>query len=138
MAKHSAPWVRDVMKVSVATEPVRTQLNSIRCQPAKVRIAANPTGNADLLPLIKQAAAETGLSQKAMALNADVGESVLSEALNGRRHFAAEWWWAQPDTFLLKFLELVMEARQLTPENARAVRMARITELIGLLLREVA
>jgi hypothetical protein len=117
---------------------VRSRLDAVRTHSAKAGIGANPEAPSALLPLIRQAASETGLSQKAMAINAGIPESVLSEALNSRRNFAAEWWWLQPDSFLLRFLDLVTEARQLTPESARLVRANRIKELIGLLLSEVA
>ena len=126
------------MNSSVATDGLRSQLNSLRPTSAKARIHANPPDASDLIPLVRQAASETNLSQKAMALNARIPESVLSEAFNGRRNFAAEWWWAQPDTFLVRFLELAMDARQLTPENVSAIRRRRIVELVDLLLQECA
>lgn len=116
----------------------RAALDAIRGRSAKARIAANPPDLTRLLPLLKQAMSETGLSQKAMAINAGQTESVISEALAGRRHFDVEWWWAQPDTFLLKFFELVMDARELTPANISAVRRRRIVELVDLLLIECA
>jgi hypothetical protein len=117
---------------------MRSQLNGLRATEAKGRIPANQVELTALLPLIRQAMRETDLSQKAMALNAGQPESVISDGLNGRRNFAAEWWWAQPDTFLIRFLDLVTEARQLTPEHVSAVRRRRIVELIDLLLTEVA
>jgi hypothetical protein len=126
------------MASTLPAPDVRSQLNTLRGTPAKARIAANPLDGSGLLPLLKQAIRETGMSQKELALNADVPESVVSEALSGRRHFAAEWWWAQPDRFLLRFLELVTEARQLTPENRAAIRRRRIVELIELLLAEAS
>lgn len=94
----------------------------------------------EILSVIRRAMAECTLSQKAMALNAGCPESELSEALNGRdnRRFDAQWLWRQDDTFLLRFLELVMEVRELTPADARRVHIQRIKELIGLLLTEVA
>lgn len=137
--------VGDVMPSTVATGAVRTLANSlrsdlsaVRTRSAKARIDANPVEQSTVVALVKQAASETGLSQKTMALNAGVPESTISDALNQRRNFSAEWWWAQPDTFLLRFLELVMDARHLTPESASATRKARIAELVTLLLTEVA
>lgn len=126
------------MPATLTADDLRSQLNTIRGRSVKARIDANPTPAVELLPLIRQAMSETNLSQKAFAINAHQPESVISEAFNARRNFAAEWWWAQPDTFLLRFLELTMDARHLTPESASAIRRRRIVELIDLLLTEVA
>ena len=94
----------------------------------------------EILPVIRRAASAVGLSQKAMAQSAECPESEISDALNDRenRRFDAEWLWRQDDAFLLRFVEEVMEARKLTPENVRAIRRKRIIELIELLLVEAA
>lgn len=81
---------------------------------------------------------ESGLSQKAFAINARQPQSVISDALNSRRHLSAEWIWLQENDFLVKFFALVSLARGLTAENAAAARRRRIVELIELLLVEAA
>jgi hypothetical protein len=44
--------------------------------------------------------------------------------------------WPQSNEFLLRFVELLSAARQLTPEAARAARAERVGELVRLLLEE--
>lgn len=77
--------------------------------------------------------AQTGLSLKHFAITAKVSESVISDALAGRRHFACEWWWAQSDDFVHVFLRLAFETRQLPVPSPRAIRRKRIVSLIQLL-----
>jgi hypothetical protein len=132
------------MRPTVAADDARTPANSRRVSLEHVRATSHPPVKAseldrrEVLRLIQQTRLDTGMSQKELALNADVTESEMSEALSGARRFSAEWLWMQPDRFLLKFVDLLMDARHLTPENVRAVRASRIKELIGLLLEEVA
>jgi hypothetical protein len=90
----------------------------------------------ELLAIIRQALAETGVKQDAAAAAARVKESQFSSALNGRGNFGVTWLWAQPDAFLLRFVELLIAARQLTPSASRARRAARVGELVRLLIEE--
>jgi hypothetical protein len=92
----------------------------------------------EVLSIIRQAMAETGLKHQAAAATACVKESQFSSALNGTGNFAATWLWARSDVVLLRFVELLISARQLTPAAARARRAARIGELVSLLLDEAA
>lgn len=119
------------------SDDVRARLGAIRSKQAKAQIDPNLK---EILPVIRRAMGKTGLSQKAMAIAARCTESELSEALNGRdgRRFDADWIWRQDDTFVVAFLDEVTETRGLTPENRNAIRRARIVELIGLLLQDVA
>lgn len=91
-----------------------------------------------ILGLIKQAMTDVGLKQEAAAAIAGVKPSQFSSALNGQGNFGATWLYAQDDRFILRLVELVMETRQLTPENVSAIRRRRIVELLDLLLEEVA
>lgn len=116
----------------------RSRLDDIRATRQGVRSVANAVETPALLPLIADAMRLVGLSQKAFALQAEQPESVISEALAGRRHFAIEWLWKQDGVFLLRFFAMVMDARQLTPENISAIRRQRIVELVDLLLMECA
>lgn len=99
---------------------------------------ANASVSTALVAIVQQAMSETGLSQKAFAINAEQSQSVVSEAFNGRRTLALGWLWAQDDVFLLRFFELAMKERRLTPEHASAIRRRRIVELMDLLLQECA
>jgi len=86
--------------------------------------------------LVRAVMARVGLSQKAMAQNAAIGESVLSEALapHGTRHLAMEWLLAQDDEFLLELLAEITTWRGLTVESRRDVKAARIAELVRLIV----
>lgn len=132
------------MAITVAASSRQTQPKDLRTRLGDFG-ATSPLGQIDpnrkeILAIIRRAKDAVGLSQKAMAIAAGVSESELSEALHGRanRRFDAEWLWRQDDLFLLKFVELLMDARALTPENAAAVRRQRIVQLVELLLQEVA
>lgn len=126
--------------------PVDSDSDRLRADLSKVRATSQPpvkshevsADRADLLVLIRDAARDCNLSQKELALNAHCSESELSDALSGRRNFSATWLWLQPDTFLLRFVELLTAARGLTPAAVREVRAARIAELVRLLLTEAA
>jgi hypothetical protein len=134
------------MANTVATAATRRHSNDLRADLSKVRATSQPPVKAhevsadrsELLILIRDAARDCNLSQKALAINAGCTESELSDALSGRRNFAATWIWNQPDTFLLRFVELITAARGLTPAAVREVRAARIAELVRLLLTEAA
>lgn len=119
---------------------LRARLDGIRTKPLKARIDPNSVDEKEILPVIRQTMSAVGLSGKAMALAAKVSESEISDALNNRenRRFDAEWLWRQDDLFVVTLLDNIKKARQLTEENARSVRAARIKELIGLLLEVAA
>lgn len=92
----------------------------------------------EILSLIRQTLSDVDLKQEAAAAIAGVKPSQFSEALNGRGNFGVTWLWAQDDRFVARFLELFVEARQLTPESVSLIRRKRIVELIDLLLQETA
>ncbi|MCR4331554.1 MAG: hypothetical protein NUV34_02435 [Sulfuricaulis sp.] len=98
------------------------------------------TDRASTVGLIRAAMAETGTSQKQLAINAEQSEAVISDALNphGTRHFAAEWLFDQEDAFLLAVVEKLMLVRGLTPQSKREVAAERISQLVKLLISEVA
>lgn len=112
-------------------------------KPATARIGANSEAiSSAFLQLIKQGMADLDVSQKVIALNAKhVGcsESALSDAMNGvgNRNFSVEWFWAQEDVFVLHVLGLAQKARGFSADGIRAVKIARIAELVKLIL-EVA
>jgi predicted XRE-type DNA-binding protein len=126
---------------SVASDVARTQLNSIRGCQAKARIDANRPESSDridardeFVSLIRAAMKDADMSQKAFALNAGVPESVISDGFNGVRNFAADWLWNQPALFWIRLRDRIDEAKQLSPENNKAIRAARIGELVKLLV----
>lgn len=124
---------------AILTKPdALSHLNTVQMRMAKVQVdspeALSGLNRAEILDLIRQAMTAAGLKQQAAAAAAGVKESQFSAALNGQGNFGARWLWAQDDAFWLAFIALVMEARSLTPENARAVRAGRIAELVKLLL----
>jgi hypothetical protein len=119
---------------------LRTRLDALRPTSAKARIDPNVPDQKAILEVIKQTKSELCLSSKEMAIAAGISESEFSDALNGKdnRRFDAEWLWRQSDAFLIRFLDNVTEARQLTPEQVSTTRRKRIVELIDLLLQETA
>jgi hypothetical protein len=126
------------MASTLSKPELRSQLNDLRAGSANVRIDANSLDGTAFLPLMKRAMGETGLSQKHMALNAGQPESVISEALNGRRNFAIAWLVLQPGTFIDRFFDLFKEHYGLTPANIKAIQRRRIIELLDLLLEQCA
>ena len=66
-------------------------------------------------------------------------ESVLSDALNERgRNLEADWILAQGSDFVTVWIEAIEKAMGLTQESRRTVKAQRISELIRLLVEEVA
>lgn len=119
------------------TLPKRTPLAQLSSIQATSRPPARVVHGREMLALVRQAMNETGLKQQAAAAAAGVKESQFSSALNGSGNFAVTWLWAQSDEFLLRFVELLIAARRLTPESARAARAERVGELVRLLLEDV-
>ncbi len=111
-----------------------SRLNDVQATSQGPLIGVNH--GAEVLTLISRVRAELGLKQEGMAGQAGVKPSQFSNALNGSGNFAVTWLWAQDNAFLLRFFELAMEARGLTPENKRAQRAFRIAELVRLLTEE--
>ena len=111
-----------------------TQLNGVQATSRGPLTGVNR--GSDVLAIIKRVHAEMQLKQQSAAAQAGVKESQYSTALNGTGNFGVTWLYAQDDAFLLRFVELLMEARHLTPDNARAVRACRIAELVRLLTED--
>lgn len=129
-------------KSSLAERPALSRLNTVQPEPIKVQPGSRPAfidvNQPEILDLIRQTHADVGLKQEAAAVLAGVKPSQYSAALNGTGNFGATWIWAQDDRFIVRLLELVSEARGLTPANVSAIRRRRIVELIELLLAETA
>ena len=119
------------MASTLPKQPPLTGLNSVQ---ATSHPPLKAVKGREILALIRQAMAETDLKQGAAAAAAHVKESQFCSALNGSGNFGVTWLWPQSDAFLLRFVELLIAARQLTPESARAARAAKIGELVRLLV----
>lgn len=130
------------MPSTLQTSSALTRLNSVQSRMAKVNgdsvAALSDVKPGEILELIRRAHVDVDLKHEAAARAAGVKPSQYSAALNGHGNFGASWLWAQDDRFLARLLELVSDARQLTPERVSALRRRRIVELIDLLLVEVA
>lgn len=115
---------------------VRSQLNSIRATSQGPLSGVNREH--PMLVLLRTVHRETETSQQAGALSAGVRESQYGDGLNGaqNRNYAVTWIWGQSDLFVLKFVEGLMAARGLTPENKKAVKAFRMIELIKLLTED--
>lgn len=122
------------MPATLTKPDALTRLNDVHPSSGGPLIGVN-RGH-EVLAIIGRVRAELGLKQEGMAAVASVKPSQFSNALNGSGNFAVTWLWAQDDAFLLRFFELAMEARGLTPENKRAQRAFRIAELVRLLTED--
>jgi hypothetical protein len=126
------------MPATMNEPSVRSQLNSIHATSQPPVTATNRRDHPVLL-LLRKVHRETDTSQQAGALSAGVPESQYGDGLNGtpNRNYAITWLYAQSDLFVLRFVEGLLEARGLTPDNKRAVRAYRIIELVKLLTEDV-
>lgn len=109
-------------------------LDAVRSTAAGPLVGVNR--GAEVLAITKRAHADLGLKQEAAAAQAGVKPSQYSTALSGTGNFGLTWLYAQDDAFLLRWIELVMEYRGLTPDNKRAIRACRIVELVRLLTED--
>jgi hypothetical protein len=123
------------MPPTLPTPDALTRLNAVQPRMASALIDVKP---GEILGLIQRALRDVGLKQEAAAAVAGVKPSQFSAALNGQGNFGAAWLWAQDDRFLARLVELMTDARRLTPERVSALRRQRIVELLDLLLTEVA
>jgi DNA-binding phage protein len=117
---------------------MRSQVNSVN-SPSQPAETLTKSDRAAVVALVREAMARVGLSQKAMAANAEIAESVLSDALapHGTRHLAMAWLLDQDDEFLVVLLDRITVARGLTDQSRRDAKAARVSELVRLIL-EVA
>lgn len=124
------------MRHSIDQAPLRTQLDSVRTPSQPLRTSANREH--PILVILRRAHSETSTKQEGAAAAAEVPPSQYGDGLNGApsRNYAVTWLWAQSDLLLLRFVELLLEARGLTPDNKKAVRANRIIELMRLLTDE--
>jgi hypothetical protein len=113
-----------------------------RCAKASIavnsRAAVEPVeATDDVTPLIFAAIADAGMSDKAAALSMGLDPAQLSRVKSGQSRLPVDALWRLPDTFWFAFRARIDEARQLSDDKERSVKIARIGELVRLLL-EVA
>ena len=75
-----------------------------------------------------------GMSDKEACLHMGFDASQFSRVKRGEARIPLEALWRLPDHFWLEFRRRVDAAKRLTAENERAVRAARIGELVRLLV----
>ena len=135
------------MRTTLATPAARTQRNSVprdfhvpRPTPAKVSIRTkametnenNPvTPDEPFLALIDEARVFCGMSQKEMALNAQVNFGHFSEAMSGKRHFSVAWLDAQPFEFREAIGKIIAKKYGASRETQRAVVLRRMFSAIN-------
>lgn len=122
------------MRQTMTADSALTRLNDVQATSQGPLISVNRAS--EVLGIIRRVHHEQGLKQEAAAAQARVKPSQYSLALNGTGNFNVAWLWEQDDAFLLRFFELAMEARGLTPENKRAQRAFKIAELVRLLTED--
>ena len=130
------------MQPSVVVGPVRTTAKGLHGTSQSVRSSSQgprrltKSDRVAVSTLVRDVMARVGLSQKAMAQNAAITESMLPEALapHGTRHLAMEWLLDQDDDFLIVLLEQITVLRGLTDQAKRDVKAARVSELVRLIL----
>lgn len=124
------------MPQTITQPSVRSQLNSIHATSQGPLIGVNREH--PMLTLLRTVHRETETSQQAGALSAGVKESQYGDGLNGapNRNYAVTWIWGQSDLFVLKFVERLMEARNLSPDNRKAIKAFRMLELIKLIAED--
>lgn len=122
------------MSSSMSQRAPLTHLNDVQATSQGPLIGVNRA--AEVLAITRRVHHELELKQEAAAAVASVKPSQYSTAINGAGNYAVTWLYAQNDAFLLRWIERVMEARGLTPENKQAIRACRIVELVKLLTED--
>ena len=124
---------------------VGQSLHGVKGRAAKVGLSStpmptesNPDDKAAFLSLIDEARIRAGLSQKEMAISANVDAGTFSAALSGqgRVNFAAHWLHGQPDAFWSAFSKIVLERRGIDQARADELTADRIGELVSLLIKQ--
>lgn len=79
---------------------LRADLSTLRAGDANVRMAANSLENRpEYRELVREAMRRSGTTQKVFAIDAEQSESVISEALHGKRALDIQWIWRQGAAF---------------------------------------
>lgn len=92
----------------------------------------------DVVSLFFDTVAACGMSEKEAAYTMALDPAQLSRVKSGQARLPFDAVWRLPNRFWLMFRDRIDAAKQLTEENRKAVQRARLLEVIGLLLEEVA
>ena len=111
-------------------------VNSLDAKGAKPSTVVNLP--VDVVALFFEAVAASGLSDKQAAYEMAMDPAQLSRVKTGQARLPFDAIWRLPDRFWITFRDRIDAAKQLTAENRRAVQRARLLEVIGLLLEDVA
>lgn len=94
--------------------------------------------NVDAVALFFETLAACGFSEKEAAYEMAMDPAQLSRVKSGQARLPFDAVWRLPDRFWLAFRDRIDAAKRLTTENRHAIRRARLIEVIGLILEEVA
>lgn len=92
----------------------------------------------DAISLVFETLAEIGMSDKEAAYEMAMDPAQLSRVKTRQARLPIDALWRLPDRFWFAFRGRVDAARGLSVESARRARVARIRELVALLIEEVA
>lgn len=133
------------MAASVRQAAPSNSLNSVATRMAKSSIAVNrPETSAqmacapDVVSLVFESIAAVGMSDKEAAYAMAMDTAQLSRIKNGQGRMPVDAIWRLPDLFWFEFRRRVDEQKHLSADSAKQARVARIRELVGLLVEEAA
>src|SRR5262245_33629847 len=133
------------MSASMKQPASASLLNSVVLKPAKASIRINSQENraesdpaTEALSLFFQVLAEVGMSDKEAAYEMALDPAQLSRIKSGQARLPFDAMWRLPDHFWTIFSSRLNEAKHLTEVNRRTTNIARIAELLRLLIEEAA
>ncbi len=110
---------------------------------AKASIDVNRSANTDApvdaddaVSLFFETLAEVGMTEKEAAYTMALDPGQLSRVKNRQARLPFDAMWRLPASFWFAFRQQIEVAKHLSDENRRAVRAARIAELVKLLIEE--
>lgn len=120
-------------------------LNSLAPRMAKASIAikspelaAESVAADGVVSLVFECLAAVGMADKEAAYTMAMDPAQLSRIKNGQGRLPIDALWRLPDLFWFEFRRRVDERKHLTAESEKRARVARIRELVGLLVEEAA
>lgn len=112
---------------------------------AKASIAVNSSANQpdtftedDAVSLFFETLAEVGMTEKEAAYTMALDPGQLSRVKSRQARLPFDAMWRLPATFWFAFRHQIEVAKHLNERNEKALRAARIGELVKLLIEEVA
>lgn len=133
------------MGASVAKRLASTPLNSIEPRPAKASIDVNRQetsgdiqSQADAVSLFFETIAAIGMSDKEAAYYMAMDAAQLSRIKTRQARLPFDAMWRMPDHFWAEFADRIEQARGLSDVAVKRVKAARISELVRLLVEDVA